>query len=61
MTTTAKPPVRTSGPLKWLKDNLFRTWWDGLVTVVAGGFLLWLFGSFLSWVFTSAIVSVKPG
>ena len=54
MTTTAKPPVRTSGPLKWMKDNLFRTWWDGLVTVVAGGLLLWLFGSFLSWVFTSA-------
>ncbi len=54
MTTTAKPPVRTTGPLKWLNDNVFRTWWDGIVTVVAGGLLLWLLGSFLSWVFTSA-------
>lgn len=54
MTSTATPPVRTTGPLKWMKDNLFRTWYDTLVTIAAGGLLLWLLGSFLIWVFTTA-------
>lgn len=54
MTSTATPPVRTTGPLKWMKDNLFRTWRDTLVTIVASGLLLWLLGSFVIWVFTTA-------
>jgi general L-amino acid transport system permease protein len=37
-----------------MKDNLFRTWYDTLVTIFAGGLLLWLLGSFAIWVFTSA-------
>ena len=54
MTATAAPPVRTTGPLKWIKDNLFRTWWDSLITVVGGGLLIWVVGSLLVWVLTSA-------
>ena len=54
MTSTATPPVRTTGAVKWVKDNLFRTWWDTSITIIAGGLLIWLAGSFLIWVFTSA-------
>lgn len=54
MTSTTTPPVRTSGPVKWIKDNLLRTWWDTLITIVAGGLLIWLLSSFLIWAFTSA-------
>ncbi len=54
MTSTATPPVVTTGAKKWIKNNLFRTWWDSLVTIVAGGFLAWSLGSFLIWVLASA-------
>jgi general L-amino acid transport system permease protein len=37
-----------------MKDNLFRTWWDTLITILAGGLLIWLLGSLVIWVFTSA-------
>lgn len=54
MTSTATPPVRATGSVKWMKDNLFRTWSDTLITIIAGGLLIWLLGSFLIWFFTSA-------
>jgi general L-amino acid transport system permease protein len=37
-----------------MKKNLFRTWSDTLITIVAGSLLIWLLGSVLTWVFTSA-------
>ena len=48
------PPVRRSGPLEWARENLFRTWWDSLITVVGGGVLLWLLISLTVWAFTTA-------
>ncbi|MGR3503000.1 amino acid ABC transporter permease [Pseudaestuariivita sp.] len=46
------PPPSAVGPTKWIKDNLFATWTNGLLTVVAlyaiyvvlSGILPWLFG-----------------
>jgi general L-amino acid transport system permease protein len=37
-----------------MRHNLFRTWWDGIATIVFGGLLLWLLGAFVKWVFTTA-------
>lgn len=48
------PPARATGPMKWVKDNLFRTWYDTVATIVAGTFLFWLIGTFLVWAVTTA-------
>lgn len=54
MTTRSSPSTRMAGSLKWAKDNLFRTWYDAVATIVAGTFLIWLLGSFLVWAVTTA-------
>lgn len=49
MTTTTSPPEATpvptsrppSGPGVWMKKNLFSTWYNSLLTVVFGAFILW--------------------
>ena len=42
-------PNQTSGPLAWIKSNLFGSWVAGLMTVLLGGALLYLIPQFLSW------------
>ncbi len=42
-------PNQTSGPLAWIKSNLFSSWVTGLMTVLLGGALLYLIPQFLSW------------
>ncbi len=51
---TMSPPLRRISPRRWARDNLFRTWWDTLITVVAGGALLLLLTRLLFWTFTAA-------
>lgn len=54
MTAATPPQVDTPGPLRWARQKLFRTWWDGLITVVAGGLLGAFVVAFSIWVLTSA-------
>jgi len=44
--------TRSTRAVKWARDNLFRTWWDTLITIVVGGGLLWLLVSITVWIFT---------
>ncbi len=37
-TTEMKPPVTVVGPLAWLRNNLFSTWYNALLTLLA----IWL-------------------
>ena len=60
LTQDIKPPVRTKGPARWLKDNLFNTWYNALLTCLTLVFLFFAFKGFLTWAFTGAEWSVIP-
>lgn len=55
-----KPPTLTKGPVGWLKENLFNTWYNVLLTCIALVLLILGFKSFLTWAFTEAKWSVIP-
>jgi general L-amino acid transport system permease protein len=49
------PPVRTTGPIAWLRDNLFSSVTNAILTIV-GLFLIWrLLAGVLDWAFLSAV------
>ncbi len=48
-----KPPTY-SGPVEWLRKNLFSTWYNTLLTVLACSLLYLVLKSLLSWVFGTA-------
>jgi len=43
ITDTIKPPVTSVGVLSWLRKNLFSSWFNSLLTIVA----LWLISNFV--------------
>lgn len=44
----------------WLKNNLFNTWYNSLLTLISFTFLVWVGSSFIQWVFTEAKWTVIP-
>ena len=60
LTQEIKPPVNTKGAARWLKDNLFNTWYNTLLTCLALVFLFFTFKGFLTWAFTEAEWNVIP-
>ena len=59
-TEEIKPPANTKGAARWLKDNLFNTWYNTLLTCLALAFLFFAFKGFLTWAFTEAEWDVIP-
>ena len=55
-----KPPTESRSILRWLKENLFNTWYNTLLTVLAVGFLYVGFKGILIWAFTEANWNVIP-
>ncbi len=55
-----KPPIESKGILRWLKEHLFNTWYNTLLTVLAVGFLYIVFKGILTWGFTEANWNVIP-
>jgi len=49
----SRPPAALS-PAQWLKKNLFSTWYNALLTFVAGGFILFVLYNVLTWAFFRA-------
>jgi general L-amino acid transport system permease protein len=47
-------PPAPPGPLKWLRDNLFSTWYNGLLTILGGTVVYFTVVSVVTWVFTKA-------
>lgn len=54
MVTHAPPPTAATGPLAWLRRNLFSSWASTVVTVVLGAALIVLVVLTLQWALTSA-------
>jgi len=42
-------PKQTTGPVAWVRTNLFNDWRTSVMTLVIGGALLYLIPQFLSW------------
>ncbi|HED04888.1 MAG TPA: amino acid ABC transporter permease [Candidatus Fraserbacteria bacterium] len=55
-----RPPVIRSGPLRWLKENLFSTWYNTLLTVGSLAIALLLAVLFGHWALTEAHWAVIP-
>ncbi|RKU17532.1 amino acid ABC transporter permease [Candidatus Poribacteria bacterium] len=55
-----KPPAHTKGFARWLKDNLFNTWYNVLLSCLALIFLFFAFKGLLTWAFTEAKWEVIP-
>lgn len=55
MTANPEPTLNRQAPSQstdfpqWLRDNLFNTWYNGLVTIAIASFLLWMLVGFVSW------------
>ena len=52
-TTIVRPPSSLS-PVRWLQKNLFSTWYNALLTVLAAVFVFLVLRGVLSWVFSTA-------
>ncbi|MFW5654082.1 MAG: amino acid ABC transporter permease [Roseicyclus sp.] len=44
------PPIAQGGALKWLRENLFSTWYNALMTLVSLYFIYWALSHVLTWV-----------
>ena len=60
LTQEIKPPDTSKGPVRWLRDNLFSTWYNTILTCLGLVFLFLFFKGFLTWVFTQANWRVIP-
>jgi general L-amino acid transport system permease protein len=52
-TTMVRPPS-SPGPVRWLQKNLFSTWYNTLLTVLATAFVFFVLRGVLDWVFFTA-------
>jgi general L-amino acid transport system permease protein len=52
---TMAPPVSTGGVGGWLKENLFASPRDTVLTIVTALFLLWMVPPIIDWAFISAV------
>jgi general L-amino acid transport system permease protein len=52
-TTVVRPPS-PPGPVRWLKKNLFSTWYNALLTVLAAVVVFFALRGVLTWVFFTA-------
>ena len=55
-----RPPKSSIGILAWLKENLFNTWYNSILTLVALGFIYFVLKGILVWAFTDANWNVIP-
>ena len=60
LTQEIKPPVHTKGPTRWLKDNLFNSWYNVLLSCLMLVVLFFTFKGFLTWAFLEAKWGVIP-
>lgn len=47
-------PPRPPGPLEWARENLFRTWFDSLVTLLLLAIILFVVRAAVQWIFVGA-------
>ncbi|WP_296378408.1 amino acid ABC transporter permease [Reyranella sp.] len=55
------PPVDDTGPLGWVRKNLFSSWGNGITTVVLIVAIGWILSGFLHWAVFTATFDAKSG
>ncbi|MCG9126300.1 amino acid ABC transporter permease [Candidatus Poribacteria bacterium] len=55
-----KPPRNVHSPQEWLRQNLFNTWYNVILSLLSIGFILFISKGILTWAFTEAKWSVIP-
>ena len=50
-----KPPVTNVGVLGWLRNNLFNTWYNSLLTIITLLILAWLIPPLVKWAFIDSL------
>lgn len=60
LTQEIKPPAHTKGPVRWIKDNLFNTWYNVLLSCLALICLFFIFKALLTWALVEAKWGVIP-
>jgi general L-amino acid transport system permease protein len=50
-----RPPVRARTPLEWLRDNLFSSVGNTIVTILCLAFLAWALPPLIDWLFIDAV------
>jgi len=48
------PHKEPETPLEWVRENLFSSWFSGILTLISTAFLLYFGYAFLHWIFVSA-------
>ncbi|MEO0546141.1 MAG: amino acid ABC transporter permease [Pseudomonadota bacterium] len=48
-------PISVSGPAGWIRQNLFPTWKDGILTIVFGIIILWGLAALVPWLFINSV------
>ncbi|MBR0652391.1 amino acid ABC transporter permease [Roseomonas terrae] len=56
--TPRNPPVATTGPIAWVRENLFSGWLSTAVTLLLGYLIIRSVVGFVDWAFINAIWSV---
>ncbi len=51
---TRKPPVVETGVLGWLRENLFSSWGNSILSVLTAAFLVWALAGILRWAIQQA-------
>ncbi|MGV2827796.1 amino acid ABC transporter permease [Myxosarcina sp. GI1(2024)] len=52
--THSAPPKTQVSPGKWLKKNLFNSWYNGILTVFSLLLIYWLVSNLITWAFSQA-------
>lgn len=55
-----QPPDISKGPVGWLRENLFNTWYNAILTCISLLFIYFVFKGLLTWAFTKAEWNVIP-
>ncbi|HZY53227.1 MAG TPA: hypothetical protein VFE73_08295, partial [Reyranella sp.] len=53
------PPVNDTGPLGWVRKNLFSSWGNGITTIVLILAIGWILSGFLHWAVFTATFDAK--
>ena len=49
-----RPPVNQISPTRWIKKNLFSTWYNSLLTIISLWLIYWVVSNLLVWASTQA-------
>ena len=60
LTQEIKPPDTSKGPIGWLRENLFSTWYNTILTCLGLVLLFFFFRVLFIWIFTQANWAVIP-